>query len=112
MVEGLPAIKATTRVCKGCIVGKHPEHKFDRGKASHEKSISGMIHSDVKGPIPTKYNIFSWYVLTFIDDFSIYTWVFFLKKQYDVLERFIEFKASIENSSGRKIKYLIYDKVG
>ena len=33
MVEGLPVIKATTRICKGCVVGKHPEHKFDRGKA-------------------------------------------------------------------------------
>ena len=34
MVEGLPVIKAATGICKGCVVGKHPEHKFDRGKAS------------------------------------------------------------------------------
>ena len=34
MVEGLPIIKATTKVCKGCVIGKHPEHKFDRGKAN------------------------------------------------------------------------------
>ena len=32
MVEGLPVIKATTRICKGCILGKHPQHKFDWGK--------------------------------------------------------------------------------
>ena len=34
MVEGLSVIKATTGICKGCVVGKHPEHKFDRGKES------------------------------------------------------------------------------
>ena len=105
-------MKTSSGICKCCIVGKHPEHKFDQGKEIRAKTILGMIHSDVKGPIPTKYNIFSWYVLTFIDDFSIYTWVFFLKKQSDVLEIFTEFKSSLENSSGRKIKYLIYDKRG
>ena len=33
MVEGLPAIKFTSGVCQGCILGKHPEKKFDKGKA-------------------------------------------------------------------------------
>ena len=32
MVEGLPVIKATIGICKGCVVGKHPKHKFDWGK--------------------------------------------------------------------------------
>ena len=34
MVEGLPTIKSSNLICKGCIVGKHLEHKFDRRKAS------------------------------------------------------------------------------
>ena len=33
MVEFLPVIKATIGICKGCVVGKHHKHKFDRGKA-------------------------------------------------------------------------------
>jgi hypothetical protein len=33
MVEGLPTIKFTSGVCQGCILGKHPEKKFDKGKA-------------------------------------------------------------------------------
>ena len=48
MVEGLLVIKATIRICKGCILGKHPEHKFDRGKASRASCILGLIHSDVE----------------------------------------------------------------
>jgi hypothetical protein len=33
MVEELPAIKFTSGVCQGCILGKHLEKKFDKGKA-------------------------------------------------------------------------------
>ena len=47
MVEGLPVIKATTGICKGCILGKHPEHNFDWGKGSQASQILGLIHSDI-----------------------------------------------------------------
>ena len=81
MVEGLLAIKTTKGVCKGCIVGKQPEHKFNRGKASRASSILGLIHSNISRPMPTTSMNGSWYVLTSIDDISIYTWVFFIKKK-------------------------------
>ena len=87
MVEGLPDIKATTGICKGCVVGKHPKHKFDWGKASRASCILGLIHSDISGPIPiTSMNV-SRYFLTFIDDFSRYTWVFFIKTKPEVCEK-------------------------
>ena len=79
MVEGLPVIKETTRVCKGCVIGKHPEHKFNRGKANRATSILGLIHSYISVLIPITSMNGSRYLLTFIDDFSRYTWVFFLK---------------------------------
>ena len=112
MAKGLPTIKSSSGICKGYIVGKHPEHKFDRGKASHEKGIWGLIHSYISGPIPTTSMSGSWYIITFIDDFSRYTWVFFLKKKYEILERFTKFKASVENASGRKINSIIYHNGG
>jgi hypothetical protein len=36
------------------------------------------------------------YALTFIDDFSMYTWVYFLKKKKHVFEKFKEFRALAE----------------
>ena len=71
-----------------------------------------MIYSDIIGPIPTTSMSGSRYVLTLIDDFSIYTWIFFLKKKSEVLERFTKFKESVENASGSKIKSLISDNGG
>ena len=81
MGEGLPTIKTYSGICKGYIIGKHPEHKFDRGKASRATSILGLIHSDIKKTMPTTSMSGSRYVLTFIDDLSRFTWVFFLKKK-------------------------------
>ena len=112
MVEGLPVIKETTGICKGCVIGKHPEHKFDWGKANRATSIFGLIHSDISGPMPITSMNGSRYLLTFIDDFSRYTWVFFLKKKSEVCEKFSELKALIENASGLKIKILRSDNGG
>ena len=52
------------------------------------------------------------YILTFIDDFSKYTWVFFLKKKSKVCEKISELKALIENASGLNIKILRSDNGG
>ena len=72
----------------------------------------GLIHSDISGPMPVTSMNASRYLLTFIDDFSRYTWVFFLKKKSEVCEKFSELKALIENASGIKIKILRYDNGG
>ena len=80
MVEGLLVIKATSGICKGCVIEKHPEHKFDRGKANQATCILGLIHSDINGLMPVTSMNGSRYILTFIDDFSRYTWVLFLKR--------------------------------
>ena len=50
--------------------------------------------------------------LTFIDEFLRYTWVFFTKKKLEVLEKFIDLKALIENASGKKINILRSDNGG
>jgi hypothetical protein len=37
------------------------------------------------------------YYVTFIDDHSMKTWIFFLKTKSEVFKRFQEFKALVEN---------------
>jgi hypothetical protein len=46
------------------------------------------------------------YVLTFLDDYSRYTWVFFHRKKYEVFEHIKEFKELVETQLGRNIKVL------
>ena len=50
--------------------------------------------------------------LTFIDDFTRKTWVYFLKNKSEVFEKFCNFKALVENQSGLHIKVLRTDRGG
>ena len=86
MVEGLPSIKFSKGTCKGCIVGKHVERKYDKGKERRDVQVIEFIYSDMMGSLPKPSLGNSRYVLTFIDDFSRYCWLFFLKVNYKVYE--------------------------
>ena len=106
MVEGFASIKFSKGTCKGCIVGKYAEHKYDKGKERRVVQVLDLIHSYLIGPLPTSSYGNSSYVLTFIDDFSRYCWVYFLKKIYEVFEIFKVLKHLVEKLSGNKIKVL------
>jgi hypothetical protein len=46
------------------------------------------------------------YYVSFIDDFSRYTWIYFLRKKYEVFDKFKELKALVENKTENNIKVL------
>lgn len=52
--------------------------------------------------------------MTFIDDYSRKTWIYYLKSKEsdEVLDRFKEFKALVENQTGTRIKVLRSDNGG
>jgi len=52
------------------------------------------------------------YFVTFIDGHSKKIWIYFLKTKDEVFNRFMEFKALIENVTRKKIKVLRSDNRG
>ena len=73
-----------------------------------------MIHTDLCGPMSVpSLNGCQFYVI-FIDDYSRRTWIYFLKQKEssEVLSKFKEFKALVENQSRHKIKTLKSDNGG
>jgi hypothetical protein len=48
-------------------------------------------------------------MLTFTDDYSRKTFVYFLKSKDEVFDKFVEFKANVETQTGEKIKTLKTD---
>ena len=112
MVIGLPKINFSKGIYQGCILGKHPEHKYER--VSHERTSAPveLIHSDIAHPFPHISMIQSKYALTFIDDFSRYCWVYFLKHKSKVFYLFKVFRALVENQSKRKLNILRYENGG
>ena len=112
MVIGFPQINFSKGVCQECILGKHLEHKYERASRERTSAPLELIHNEISGPFPHMFMIQAKYSLTFIDDFSRYFWVHFLKHKYEVFDLFKVFRALVENQSGRKLKILIYDNGG
>jgi len=61
-----------------------------------------LISSDVWGPAPVSVGRHSYYV-SFIDDFSKYTWIYLIKQKSDVFQVFKNFQNFVERKFGRKI---------
>ena len=54
----------------------------------------------------------SLYYVSFINYFSRNTWLYFLKRKSKVFNKLKEYKALVENQTGKKIKVLRTDKRG
>jgi hypothetical protein len=83
MVKGLPLIENPERICKECIFGKQHRESFPVGKSYREKSPLEIVHLDIYGRMQTPSIGSSTYLLTFIDDLSRKTCIYFLKPKYD-----------------------------
>lgn len=71
-----------------------------------------MVHSDICGPITPTSNGNKRYFISFIDDYSRKTWVYFLQAKSEAFATFKSFKALVENEAGRAIKVLRTDRGG
>ena len=71
-----------------------------------------MVHSDICGPITPISNGGKKYFITFIDDYSRKTWVYFLQEKSEAFNVFKIFKARVENETGRTVKNLRIDRGG
>jgi hypothetical protein len=105
MVEGMSNCTLDFDFCEHFIYGKHNRVRFPSG-ATRAKGILELIHSDVFGPVHVPSLGKSVYYVSFIDDFSRYTWIYFLRKKSEVFDKFKEFKALVENQkcSGKLLR--------
>ena len=97
--------------CKSCVEGKLHRTPFKKGRRRAEKPL-GLIHSDVCGPIGTQSLSGKKYFVTFTDDMTHYSWVYFLKSKSEVYSKFLEWKASVERISDHQVKILRTDNGG
>ena len=91
--------------CKHCLNGKMHQFSFPISDFQASKPLE-LVHSDIWGPAPvTSTNDFQYYIL-FVDEYSKFTWLYLLKHNFDVLDIFKFFKATVENQLDSKIKVL------
>ena len=111
LVEGLNDCNLEFDFCEHCVYGKQNRVQFY--SSSHKSSdVLDLIHSDVFGPVKVPSISKSVFFVSFIDDYSRRTWIYFLKSKAQVFSRFKEFKALVENQTSKKIKCLRTDNGG
>ena len=87
MVEGISDRTLDFDFYEHCIYGTQNRVRF-ASSFTRAKGILEIIHSDVFGPVfVPSLGKFVYYV-SFIDDLSRKTWIYFLRKKYEVFSKF------------------------
>ena len=114
MVTGLPEFSIEqSDVCRGCALRKYTKTAFSSSD-TRAAGVLDLIHSDICSPMSSVSLTGFEYYISFIDDYSRKTWIYFLrsKKSELVLRVFQGFKALVEKQTGRKIRMLRSDNGG
>ena len=103
MLKGLPQLDVRAEiVCTGCQYGKAHQLPYEDSKFKTQAPLE-LVHSDVFGRVKQPSIGGMRYMVTFIDDFSRYVWVFFMKEKSETLDKFNEFKEIVEGKVSKKI---------
>jgi transposase InsO family protein len=112
MVMGMPPLPREHHNCEACILGKHHRTPIPKTRQTPTIRILELVYSDLCGPFPSKSLTGSRYILTFIDDFSRYSWVYFLSAKSETFSVFKSFKLMVEKQTHHKLSALRTDRGG
>ena len=97
--------------CASCKLGKSKSLSFPM-QGSRASACFEIIHTDIWGVSLILSHAQYRYFVTFIDDYSPFTWVYFLHSKADVIFIFQTFVALVETQFSTKIKILRSDSGG
>ena len=100
-VIGLPEFSNEQQgVCRGCALGEHAKAVFPSNK-HRVKEILDLIHLNVCGPMSVASTLGGSYYVSFIDDFSRKTWIYFLRTKDEVFSGFKSSKLLLKTRQER-----------
>jgi hypothetical protein len=105
MTHGLPDIQEQKSICEAYQLGKQTRVVFP-DIAFKAPSKLQLLHTDVCGPMHNESLNGSKYFLLFVDDYSKFCWIYFLKSKSYVFAEFVKFKATVELETGNKFEDL------
>ena len=111
MVKGMSNFSLDFYFYEHYVYGKQNQIIFPSG-AMRVEGILQLVHGDVFGPVSVPSLGKYVYYVSFIDEFSRNTWIYFLRKKYEFFDRFKEFKSLVENQTEKRIKVLRIDNGG
>ena len=94
---------ASNSTCEAYLQGKMTRSPFV-GQMAKAKDLLEIIHSIVCGPFSEMARGGFIYFITFIDNLLRYRHLILMKQKGDSSEKFKEFKARVENKTGKVLK--------
>ncbi|KAJ9553465.1 hypothetical protein OSB04_017510 [Centaurea solstitialis] len=89
--------------CSGCKLAKFSALAFNKSMSCSFAPFD-LVHSDVWGPSPVSSKGGSKYYVSFIDDYTRYTWVFLMKHRSDFFLVYSNFRVLIRTQHSAVIK--------
>ena len=107
--NNLPSFKDDSEnfICDACQKGKSHQLPYSRSSSVSSAPLE-LIFSDVWGPACASVGGNKYYV-SFVDDYSKFTWIYLIKNKSDVFARFHDFQNHVERTFDKKILALQSD---
>ena len=99
------------RKCLTCVQGKSVKRGFPTSTTRSTRLLE-LIHTDLSGPFPFTSFGGSRYILTFIDDYSRWTWTYPIPDKRDIPEKVEYWISLVENQHQSKVSVLRMDNGG
>jgi hypothetical protein len=91
-------------ICAPCCHGKMIAASHSPVNTTMTERPGQLLHMDVVGPSRVRYMGGKWYVLVIVDDYSHYSWVFFLESKDEVFEHFQSLALRLNNEHPKCLK--------
>ncbi|KAJ9566817.1 LOW QUALITY PROTEIN: hypothetical protein OSB04_002783 [Centaurea solstitialis] len=110
LVVGLPDFRYTkVSLCSTCEKGKQTRASFKSKQISSISSPLQLLHMDLFGPVNVQSIAGKKYTLVIVDEYSRYTWVFFLRSKSDAPEEIILFVRKMERLNNLTVRSIRSD---
>ncbi|KAJ9556367.1 hypothetical protein OSB04_010981 [Centaurea solstitialis] len=110
LVIGLPDFRYTkVSLCSACEKGKQTRASFKSKQISSISSPLQLLHMDLFGPVNVQSIVGKKYTLVIVDEYSRYTWVFFLRSKSDAPEEIILFVRKMERLNNLTVRSIRSD---
>lgn len=97
--------------CQSCALGKFAKFPFDSSTTQVDAPFH-LLHCDLWGPSLVLFKLGNKYFVLFIDQFSRYTWVYFLQVKSERANIAKNFITMIDTKFGKRIKIFRSDPGG
>nr|GEV17552.1 retrovirus-related Pol polyprotein from transposon TNT 1-94 [Tanacetum cinerariifolium] len=111
IVVGLPKLKfVKDHLCSSCELGKAKQKSFHTKLTPSSKRWLKLLHMDLCGPMRVACINGKRYVLVIVDDYSRYTWTYFLRSKDETPKVLIDFLRLVQRGLQAQVRVVQTDK--